>query len=239
MRWMFTTTIYPRISLRRAALRYCRPRLGRDPGRLARREPVRVRAARLPDRRLPPRARALGGGRHADPARVGAWWRRQPHAVLLATGRAFDVLEVPAHLGLQVLAWPRARTPACSAPDRLQVRGPVAVDADRPLDVPRAARRPAAPGARRQPRRGAPRRRLVDAGAADAACRRAGCAGSVSPDEVAWRLPDSYALQAPAGRRGVGAAAVRAAPPPALQHPAGGLRGPPARTPATGRRRGR
>jgi hypothetical protein len=34
-----------------------------------------------------------------DPAAVAACWARLPHAILLATGRAFDVLEVPAVLG--------------------------------------------------------------------------------------------------------------------------------------------
>jgi len=34
-----------------------------------------------------------------DPARIADWWRRRPHALLLATGRAFDVLEVPAKFG--------------------------------------------------------------------------------------------------------------------------------------------
>ncbi|MDI6098114.1 bifunctional DNA primase/polymerase [Actinoplanes sp. NEAU-A12] len=34
-----------------------------------------------------------------DPARITAWWRRHPHTVLLTTGTAFDVLEVPASMG--------------------------------------------------------------------------------------------------------------------------------------------
>jgi hypothetical protein len=34
-----------------------------------------------------------------DPARIAAWWRRRPYTVLLATGGAFDALEVPASLG--------------------------------------------------------------------------------------------------------------------------------------------
>lgn len=35
-----------------------------------------------------------------DPALVETWWRHTPYAVLLPTGRAFDVIEVPACLGL-------------------------------------------------------------------------------------------------------------------------------------------
>jgi len=34
-----------------------------------------------------------------DPDRVANWWRERPYSVLLATGHAFDVLEVPAGLG--------------------------------------------------------------------------------------------------------------------------------------------
>ncbi|MEU4240983.1 bifunctional DNA primase/polymerase [Actinoplanes sp. NPDC026619] len=34
---------------------------------------------------------------------VHRWWRRRPHSVLLATGRRFDALEVPAALGLRTL----------------------------------------------------------------------------------------------------------------------------------------
>lgn len=37
-----------------------------------------------------------------DPAVVARWWSSRPHAVLLPTGRAFDVLEVPAALGERV-----------------------------------------------------------------------------------------------------------------------------------------
>ncbi|MFS8478674.1 MAG: bifunctional DNA primase/polymerase [Micromonosporaceae bacterium] len=38
-----------------------------------------------------------------DPSVVEAWWHRTPYAVLLPTGRAFDVIEVPALLGLWAL----------------------------------------------------------------------------------------------------------------------------------------
>ncbi|MFC3988558.1 bifunctional DNA primase/polymerase [Actinoplanes siamensis] len=37
-----------------------------------------------------------------DPGQVAGWWRRRPHNVLLTTGAAFDVLEVPAMLGRPV-----------------------------------------------------------------------------------------------------------------------------------------
>lgn len=34
-----------------------------------------------------------------DPARVGQWWSEAPYSVLLATGDALDVIEVPAWMG--------------------------------------------------------------------------------------------------------------------------------------------
>jgi hypothetical protein len=48
-----------------------------------------------------------------DVADVDMWWARQPYSVLLATGRSFDVIDVPARIGL----------PA----SRAAVLGPVAV----------------------------------------------------------------------------------------------------------------
>jgi hypothetical protein len=61
-----------------------------------------------------------------DIARVAAWWRRRPHTVLLATGVAFDVLEVPASLGLRVLGAVRLQD-GVGGPGRDDARGPVAV----------------------------------------------------------------------------------------------------------------
>ncbi|HET9518192.1 MAG TPA: bifunctional DNA primase/polymerase [Actinoplanes sp.] len=49
-----------------------------------------------------------------DAARVAAWWRRRPHAVLLATGEQLDALDVPAALGLRTIG---------------MIEGPVAVTA--------------------------------------------------------------------------------------------------------------
>jgi hypothetical protein len=62
----------------------------------------------------------------ADPALVGRWWMARPQAnVILATGRTFDVLEVPAAAGAAAL----------TQMDRSAVRpGPVAISAgDRAL----------------------------------------------------------------------------------------------------------
>jgi hypothetical protein len=129
-----------------------------------------------------------------DPARVTAWWRRRPHTVLLATGGSFDVLEVPAALGLRVLGATRLHA-GVHGPDRANARGPVAVtpsgrwmflvrpgeplrpELARCLDVVRhgpGSWIPAAPS--RMP---------------DGPVRWA-----VSPDQAEWRLPGSATVQA-------------------------------------------
>jgi hypothetical protein len=57
-----------------------------------------------------------------DVRTVAAWWCAAPYTVLLATGRAFDVLEVPAYLGSPV-ARPAGESPRTP----VEARGPVAV----------------------------------------------------------------------------------------------------------------
>jgi hypothetical protein len=129
-----------------------------------------------------------------DPGRVTRWWRRRRHPVLLATGGRFDVIEVPAVLGLRVLGTSRLHA-GVLGPERADGRGPVAVTPDgrwmflvrpgRPLrseldhrpDVVRHGRGswiPAAPS--RMP---------------DGPVRWA-----VSPEQVQWRLPESDGVQA-------------------------------------------
>jgi hypothetical protein len=49
-----------------------------------------------------------------DPAVIRAWWKTMHHAVLLATGRTVDVLEVPQALGRLVA--PSVRGPISTAP---------------------------------------------------------------------------------------------------------------------------
>jgi hypothetical protein len=61
----------------------------------------------------------------SDPVRVAAWWRHRPHALLLATGRGFDVIEVPAYLGRLVLDVARPR-PGATTAGHDRVYGPVA-----------------------------------------------------------------------------------------------------------------
>jgi hypothetical protein len=110
-----------------------------------------------------------------DPARVGRWWRIAPYSVLLATGRAFDVLEVPAPLGVRALgarhrnAGPVAATPTGRWMVLVRPGTPLRRELDRP-DVVRHARGswiPAPPT-------------LTPAGAVW---------WVVSPPEVGWLLP--------------------------------------------------
>jgi hypothetical protein len=124
---------------------------------------------------------------------VAAWWRREPHAVLLATGHGFDVLEVPAHLGLWVLGAARLHT-RLAGPGRSQVRGPVAVtptgrwmflvrpgeplrpELDDSLDVVRHGRGSWVP---------APPTVLPEGPVRWA----------VAPEETRWQFPDSHVVQ--------------------------------------------
>ncbi|SDZ04614.1 Bifunctional DNA primase/polymerase, N-terminal [Micromonospora pattaloongensis] len=128
-----------------------------------------------------------------DPRQVAAWWQRHPHAVLLATGRAFDVLDVPTHLGLWVLGAARLHARIAGS-DRGRVRGPVAVtptgrwmflvrpgDPLRPeladsLDVVRHGRGSWVP---------APPTVLPEGPVR----------WVVAPEETRWQLPASYAVQ--------------------------------------------
>ncbi|BCJ45126.1 hypothetical protein GCM10010168_69270 [Actinoplanes ianthinogenes] len=64
-----------------------------------------------------PAVDSLAESATTDPGRVAGWWRHRPHNVLLTTGDAFDVLEVPAALG----------RPVADRPD--DTAGPVAVTA--------------------------------------------------------------------------------------------------------------
>ncbi len=41
-----------------------------------------------------------------DPGQIAYWWRDAPHALLLATGHTFDVLDLPGWLGHPLLAGP-------------------------------------------------------------------------------------------------------------------------------------
>jgi hypothetical protein len=120
-----------------------------------------------------------------DRGRVEDWWRYAPHSLLLATGVAFDVVEVPAPLGALVVGSPDWRGP---------VRGPVATTptgrwmflvAPAPLLLPDLASRLDVVRHSRGSWVPAPPTRLVEG-----AVR-----WIVPPAEVAWRLPDGYEAQ--------------------------------------------
>jgi hypothetical protein len=130
----------------------------------------------------------------ADARRVSAWWRHRPYQVLLATGRTFDVLEVPASVGLRALGATRLHTDVLG-PDRADGRGPVAVgptgrwmffvrpgvplrsELDNCLDVVRHGRGSWVPAAPSRMPEGAVR-------------------WATSPAKVHWRLPGSAPVQA-------------------------------------------
>jgi hypothetical protein len=98
--------------LRRAAICYAEHHWAVVPGAV--RYPDRFRcAAGCPATTCHPDSLDWERTATSDPDRVAALWTQRPHAVLLATGRTFDVLEVPAFLGMGA--------------ERSAVRGPVAV----------------------------------------------------------------------------------------------------------------
>ena len=131
MRWNIRPTFGPpafvdRTRLRRAALRYVEHGWSVTPGACL--AGSRFVCGR-PGCPIPSCHPALDGWEESastDIARVAAWWRRRPHSVLLATGRAFDVLEVPASLGLRVLGATRLHA-GVGGPHGTDAQGPVAV----------------------------------------------------------------------------------------------------------------
>ncbi|HET8658799.1 MAG TPA: bifunctional DNA primase/polymerase [Micromonosporaceae bacterium] len=119
-----------------------------------------------------------------DPDVVAAWWRQTPYAVLLPTGRAFDVLEVPAHLGVLV-----TRGPA-----RQEIHGPVAVTASGRWMLFVSPGQPLRPELEEHlgvvlhgPGSWVP--------APPTPQPHARVRWESSPAEVEWRLPQSYAVQ--------------------------------------------
>lgn len=130
----------------------------------------------------------------AELDRVADWWRGRPHTVLLTTGRAFDVLDVPAHLGLRALGAARLHA-GVVGPGRGQVRGPVAVTPTgrwmffvRPGDPLRPELDECLDVVRHGPGSWVP--------AAPSRLLEGRVRWAVTPDETRWQLPDSYAVQA-------------------------------------------
>jgi hypothetical protein len=199
MQWTNRRTFGPsavleRLRLRRAALRYAARGWAVTPG--ARLAGHRFDCDRpgCPIMGCHPATESWEDDAGTDPAQVAHWWRRRPHTVLLATGWTFDVIEVPAALGLRMLGTARLHAGVLGR-ERPDVRGPVVAtpggrwmflvrpgrplrpELQRCLDVVRHGRGswiPAAPS--RMP---------------DGPVRWA-----VSPETVHWRLPESDAVQA-------------------------------------------
>jgi hypothetical protein len=97
-----------RLLLRRAALRFAAHRWAVLPGSS---HPARGSGAVEPS---------------VNTRRVATWWRRRAYPVLLVTGGSFDVLDVPAAVGLRALGAIRLRADVLG-PEVADGRGPVAV----------------------------------------------------------------------------------------------------------------
>jgi hypothetical protein len=115
-----------RVKLRRAALLYAAHGWAVTPGACLRGTRFICGRAGCPIMGCHPALESWSDTAGTDPARVTAWWRRRPHAVLLTTGGTFDVLEVPSALGLRVLGATRLQA-GIHGSRRADARGPVAV----------------------------------------------------------------------------------------------------------------
>ena len=115
-----------------------------------------------------------------DSSLVVTWWHRNPYTVLLPTGREFDVLELPTRLGVVVARGPIPAPVAVTGTGSYLIfvspGDPLRPELARSVDVVLHGRHSwvAAPPSR------------------DLAGR---VRWEVSPEEVGWQLPDSYAVQ--------------------------------------------
>ena len=89
--------------LRSAALRYARHGWAVTPGACLDGDRFACGRAGCPIIGCHPEIECWEDHASTETGRVRAWWRQRPHAVLLATGRRFDAIEVPAALGLRAL----------------------------------------------------------------------------------------------------------------------------------------
>ena len=186
-------TLLDRARLRRAALRYAAHGWAVTPG--ARLTGHRFTCGRpgCPITACHPALESWEETASIDAVQVQKWWRHTAHTVLLVTGRRFDVLEVPATLGLKALGRARLHTGVLGV-ERADARGPVAVTAtgrwmflvrpglplrselDHRLDVVRHGLGSWIP---------APPSRALEGPVCWA----------VAPERVRWRLPDAEVVQ--------------------------------------------
>ncbi|MBQ1075922.1 bifunctional DNA primase/polymerase [Micromonospora sp. C31] len=177
-----------RVRLRRVAVRYALHGWDVTPGACLARSRFVCGRAGCPTVGCHPALENWEQAASADPARVATWWRTRPHGVLLPTGRAFDVLEVPTHLGRHVLDAVRTH------PAGVGVRGPVLVTPTgrwmflvRPGDPLRPELDHCFHAVRHGPGSWipAPPTRLPEGTVRWA----------VAPEQARWQLPDSYLVQ--------------------------------------------
>ncbi|WP_422773895.1 bifunctional DNA primase/polymerase [Plantactinospora sp. WMMC1484] len=180
-----------RVRLRRIAVRYAGHGWDVTPGACLARHRFVCGRAGCPTTGCHPALEQWERSATADPARVATWWRLRPHSILLATGRAFDVLEVPAYLGRYALERARPRLHGAAS---AQGRGPVAVTpAGRWMFLVRPGEplRPELEQSLYVVRHGlgswipAPPTRLPEGTVR----------WVVSPEETRWRLADPYGIQ--------------------------------------------
>lgn len=183
-----------RLLLRRAALRYAAHGWAVTPGACLTGHRFDCGRPGCPIKGCHPATESWEDAACAGAGQVALWWRHRPYAVLLATGWTFDVLEVPAALGLRALGTARLHA-GLLGPGRTDVRGPVAFTPDgrwmflvRPgtalrselddcLDVVRHGRGSWIPAPPSRTPEGPVR-------------------WAVSPEQVHWRLPASEPVQA-------------------------------------------
>ncbi|MGC4804253.1 bifunctional DNA primase/polymerase [Micromonospora sp. DT233] len=177
-----------RVRLRSVAVRYAMHGWGVTPGAFLARSRFVCGRAGCPTVGCHPALAEWDRAASTDPARVATWWRSRPHGVLLPTGRAFDVLEVPTSLGRDVLDAVRTH------PAGVGVRGPVLVTPTGRwmfLVRPGDPLRPELEHCFDVVRHGvgswipAPPTRLPEGTVRWA----------VAPEQACWRLPDSYLVQ--------------------------------------------
>jgi hypothetical protein len=186
-------TAIERVRLRRVAMRYAGRGWAVTPGACLTRHRFVCGRAGCPTTGCHPLFENWEQAATTDPARISTWWRGRPHALLLATGRAFDAVEVPAYLGQRVLDGTR-RQVAPPGTGYGQVRGPVVVTPSGRwlfLVRPGDPLRPELDQCLYVVRHGAgswipaPPTRLPEGPVRWA----------VPPEETGWLLPDSYAVQ--------------------------------------------
>ncbi|MBX6356968.1 MAG: bifunctional DNA primase/polymerase [Micromonosporaceae bacterium] len=177
-----------RIRLGRAALRYAGHGWPVTPGAYRAGDRFACGRAGCPTTACHPALVSWAQAATDDPRTVAGWWRDTAYTVLLATGRAFDVVEVPAYLGAPTVAswasrcWPaEACGPVAVSPTGrwmflVRPGEPLRPELDGRLDVVRHGHGSWVP---------APPTRLLEGPVRWA----------VPPEKTGWRLPDPYLVQ--------------------------------------------